>query len=162
MSVDAETFKQVFSNWATGVTIVTSRHGDRVMGMTVSAFNEVSLVPPLCLVCADKASNTNELIQRSRAFSVSILAEGQQELSNRFASKQEEHRRFDGLACADGRTGCPRIPGALAHLDCAVEQAVDAGDHWVYIARIEDAVLHAGVPLLYCRGRYHALQDGRA
>ncbi len=157
MAIDPELFKQVFTNWATGVTIVTSRHGDRVMGMTVSAFNEVSLRPPLCLVCADKASNTNELIQRSKVFTVSILAEGQQELSNRFANKQEEHRRFESLVCIDGRTGCPRIPGALAHLDCAVEQAIDAGDHWVYIARIEDAVINSGTPLLHVRGRYHQL-----
>lgn len=155
--VDAETFKQVFNQWAKGVTIVTSRHADRRMGMTVSAFSEVSLQPPLCLVCADKTSNTNELIQRSNVFTVSILAQGQQELSNRFANKKEEHRRFEGLECTDGRTGCPRIPGALVHLDCSVEQSIDAGDHWVYIARIEDAVVYPGSPLLYCNGRYHEL-----
>jgi flavin reductase (DIM6/NTAB) family NADH-FMN oxidoreductase RutF len=157
MAVDAETFKRVFSNWATGVTIVTSRLGDRAHGMTVSAFNEVSLAPPLCLVCADKTSNTNELIRVARVFTVNILAQGQEALSNRFASKKEEHRRFEGVDWKPGATGCPRIPGALVHVDCRVVQSVDAGDHWVYIARIEDAAVQEGQPLLYCRGSYHAL-----
>ena len=62
MSVSIEQLKDVFSRWATGVTIVTSRAGERIHGMTVSAFTEVSLDPPLVLVCADKGSNTHPVI----------------------------------------------------------------------------------------------------
>ena len=110
MAVDGETFRQVLGSWATGVTIVTSQHGDVRHGMTVSAFNEVSLDPPLVLVCADKSSNTMGVIEQSGAFSVSILARGQDELSNLFANKQKEAIRFNGLDCTLGVTGCPRIP----------------------------------------------------
>ncbi len=154
MPVDVESFKRVAASWATGVTIVTSRAGDRQQGMTVSAFSEVSLDPPLFLVCAEKTSITNELIAESRAFSVSILERGQEDLSNRFASKRDEHRRFEGLDCEDGATGCPRIPGALAWIDCSVTRAVDAGDHIVYLARAEDAGAVEGEPLLYFRQNY--------
>ncbi len=42
MAVDGETFKRVLRSWATGVTIVTSQHGDVRHGMTVSSFTEVS------------------------------------------------------------------------------------------------------------------------
>jgi flavin reductase (DIM6/NTAB) family NADH-FMN oxidoreductase RutF len=155
--VDAEGFKRVAASWATGVTIVTSRSGDRQQGMTVSAFSEVSLDPPLFLVCADKSSITNELIAESGVFSVSILARGQEDLSNRFASKREEHRRFEGLDCTDGATGCPRVPGALAWIDCSVTRAVDAGDHVIYLARAEDAAAVDGEPLLYFRQAYGGL-----
>ena len=157
MSVDADTFRAVFGSWTTGVTIVTSRHEERVQGMTVSAFSEVSLDPPLVLVCADKSTITNELIEGSGVFSVSVLAEDQEALSNRFASKKYEHERFVGLDCAEGRTGCPRIPGAIAWIDCRVSQSIDAGDHWIYVGRIEDAEATDRAPLLYCRGRYHKL-----
>lgn len=157
MGIDAESYKKLLSNWPSGVTIVTSRAGSRVQGMTVSAFNEVSLEPPLVLVCADKSTITNELIRASGAFSVSILAEEQHELSNRFASKKDEFRRFDGLACGDGVTGCPRIPGAIAWLDCRVQQTVDAGDHYLYIGEVEAGDLTERSPLLYFRSRYGKL-----
>ena len=62
MSVAPDDFKKALSCWATGVTIVTARAGDRVHGMTVSAFSEVSLDPPLVLVCVDKTSNTHLLV----------------------------------------------------------------------------------------------------
>jgi len=157
MAVEAEVFKQIAASWATGVTIVTSRAGDRQQGMTVSAFSEVSLSPPLFLVCADKTSITNELIAESGAFTVSILAHDQEELSNRFASKREEHRRFVGLDCTEGATGCPRIPGSLAWVDCLVTETVDAGDHFVYIGRAEEAGAIDGAPLVYYRQGYRAL-----
>jgi flavin reductase (DIM6/NTAB) family NADH-FMN oxidoreductase RutF len=152
--IDPELFKQVFASWPSGVTIVTSRDGERSQGMTVSAFTEVSLEPPLVLVCADKSTITNELIQASRAFSVSILAEDQQALSNKFASKKDEQRRFEGLDCALGATGCARIPGALAWMDCEVVQAVDAGDHYVYIGEIKAADVNDQGPLLHFRSSY--------
>ena len=56
MAVDVVELKQVLARRATGVAVVTARDGDVVHGMTVSAFTEVSLAPPLVLVCADKAS----------------------------------------------------------------------------------------------------------
>ena len=154
MAVDAETFKRVLGSWATGVTIVTSQDGALRHGMTVSAFNEVSLDPPLVLICADKTSNTQALIERTRTFSVSILSQGQDQLSRLFANKEREELRFDSLDCEIGATGCPRIPGALAWLDCSVQQAVEAGDHVVYIGRVEKAEVEDLGPLIHFRGEY--------
>lgn len=125
--------------------------------MTVSAFSSVSLDPPLVLVCADRSSDTHEVIRQGRVFSVSILAEGQEDLSNRFARAEDEHRRFEGLVCDDGATGCPRIPSAVAWLDCRVVQAIEAGDHVVYIGEVERAAREERRPLLYHGGRYHRL-----
>jgi flavin reductase (DIM6/NTAB) family NADH-FMN oxidoreductase RutF len=156
-ALSPDDFKQALARWASGVTIVTARHGADVHGMTVSAFSSVSLDPPLVLVCADKASNTNALIQRAGVFSVSVLAQGQEALSNKFASKKEEWRRFDGLACSDGVSGCPRIPGAAVALDCTVEQTVDAGDHFVYIGRVEAVAISDAPPLIHYRAAYRAL-----
>ena len=154
MSIDAEKFKKVLGSWATGVTIVTSQHGDLRHGMTVSAFNEVSLDPPLVLVSADKTSNTKGVIDQSGAFTVSILAADQDAVSNLFADKKREEIRFESLECAPGKTGCPRIPEALAWLDCSVTQSVDAGDHVVFIGRVEEAEFTDRDALLYFRGRY--------
>ena len=76
--------------------IVTTRDGDRIHGMTVTAYTEVSLEPPLVLVCADQSSNTHPVIAAGGVFALNLLADAQAELSNRFASKQDEDRRFEG------------------------------------------------------------------
>ena len=158
MPVDPEDFRRVLGSWASGVTIVTAHDGERQLGMTVSAFSSVSLEPPLVLVCADKGANTLALIEAAGAFTVNLLAQGQQELSELFADKAREFQRFDGLDCEVGATGCARISGALGYLDCRVVQAVDAGDHVVYIGRVEGAELSDGEPLVYCRGKYGRLK----
>ena len=159
MPVSADALKQVLSRWTTGVTIVTARAGDRIHGMTVSAFSEVSLEPPLVLVCADKTSNTHPLIAEGGVFAVNVLASDQVELSKRFASKKDEHRRFVGLELESGRTGAPLLAGTLAALDCTVVAAHDVGDHVIYVGRVEEARCSDGEPLLYYARGYHRLTD---
>jgi len=158
VTVDRDAFKRTLGSWPSGVTIVTSEHDGHRMGMTVSAFSSVSLDPPLVLVCADKASNTNKLIQASGAFTVNVLGREQSALSALFADKKREAIRFDGLDWKTGATGCPRIPGALAHIDCRVRDAVDAGDHFVYVGSVEASTIDAEQePLVYWRGFYQKL-----
>lgn len=160
MPVSPEEFKQVLGRWTTGVTIVTARSGDRVHGMTVSAFTEVSLDPPLVLVCADKSSNTLPVIEEGRVFAVNILARGQEALSNRFASKKDEWKRFEGLEVEHGPTGAPLIAGALAQLDCRVVHAHEHGDHVVYVGEVESARWSDAEPLLHSRGAYGRFAKG--
>jgi flavin reductase (DIM6/NTAB) family NADH-FMN oxidoreductase RutF len=156
-SVDADRFRAAMARWATGVTIVTARAGARIHGMTVSDFAGVSLDPPLVLVCADKSSHTHEVIAEGGCFAVNFLAAGQEALSNRFASKAHEWERFDGLACGEAATGAPLIPGALVALDCRVAAAHDAGDHVIYVGRVEAIAEGEGEPLVYYAGAYRAL-----
>ena len=73
MAIGPDEFKQALGHRAAGVTIVTTRAGERVHGMTVSAFAEVSLEPPLVLICADRSSNTLPLIQESVSAASSAL-----------------------------------------------------------------------------------------
>ena len=56
MPVTPEEFREALGRWASGVTIVTSRSGGRIHGMTVSAFASVSLDPPLVLFCPARTS----------------------------------------------------------------------------------------------------------
>jgi flavin reductase (DIM6/NTAB) family NADH-FMN oxidoreductase RutF len=157
LPVTPDEFRDALARWASGVTIVTSRLGDRVHGMTVSAFSSVSLDPPLVLVCADKASNTCAFIAESGVFAVSILASGQDDLSRRFAATQDEERRFEGVAVESAVTGSPLLPG-LASLDCTLVGTHDAGDHRIYVGRVEAVRRFGdGEPLLYYRGAYRTL-----
>lgn len=160
MSVSSDDLKKALSWWTTGVTVVTASASDRIHGMTVSAFSAVSLDPPLVLVCADKASLTHPVIAEGRVFAVNILARDQEELSQRFASKQDEHRRFEGLAYRTGKTGAPLLDDTVAALDCRVVAAHDAGDHVIYVGEVEEVQLSADrEPLLYQGGGYGAFRS---
>ncbi len=159
MSFSQAELKNVYARWATGVTIVTARVGDRIHGMTVSAFTEVSLEPPLVLVCIDKASNTQPVIAEGGVFAVNILARDQEALAKRFASDEDEDRRFLDLQCETGATGAPLLAGSVASLDCRLETAHEAGDHIIYVGRVVGLHLSDGDPLLFYNRNYCGLAE---
>jgi flavin reductase (DIM6/NTAB) family NADH-FMN oxidoreductase RutF len=158
VSVSIEVFRQAFRAWPSGVAIVTSAHEDALHGMTVSSLTSVSLNPPLLSVCCDLESKTLALIQKARKFAVTVLSEGQEALSSRFASVALEDVRFDGQSYHLGQAGCPLLDGGLAHLECSVFSIVRAGDHDVVIGSVESATSHEGAPLAYWSGSYRRLR----
>lgn len=157
MPVGRETFKRGLRHWASGVTIVTSRSGERIHGMTVSAFASVSLEPPLVLVCADEESDTHRVIQEGGVFAANVLAAGQEALSERFAIEGNEAQRFDGVDWKPGATGSPLLAGCLVSLECRVVGTHEAGDHVIHVGQVEEVHGGKGVPLVYYHGGYHAL-----
>ena len=160
MAVDVVELKQVLARRVSGVAVVTARDGDVVHGMTVSAFTEVSLVPPLVLVCAEKTSNTHPVIARGGVFALNVLACDQAALSDRFASKVDDERRFLGLDYETGVTGAPLLAGTVATLDCRVRAAHDAGDHVIYVGEVVDLRRSEREPLVYFVGAYRELSEG--
>jgi flavin reductase (DIM6/NTAB) family NADH-FMN oxidoreductase RutF len=156
MPIDAEAFRAALGQFASGVTIVTTRDARGVpLGLTVSSFCSVSLAPPLVLVCIDLRSDAHAGFRDTARFGVSILAEGQEELSELFAWGGAA--RFEAAQLVEGVTGVPLVAGTLARLECSVVSAHDEGDHRVYVGRVEHAQVDPGRPLVYHRGEYHRL-----
>jgi flavin reductase (DIM6/NTAB) family NADH-FMN oxidoreductase RutF len=154
VSVTPDDYRQCMSRWASGVTIVTSRAGDTIHGMTVSDFSGVSLDPPLVCVCADKSSNTLGVIRDGGCFAVNVLAAGQQALSNKFASKKDEFKRFEGLDFREGPSGAPLIGGCVSNIDCKLVAEHDAGDHVIFVGEVQQITSSELDPLLYFSGSY--------
>ena len=157
MPIDQDAFKEALRGWASGVTVVTSRAGDQVHGMTVSAFSSVSADPPLVLVCANRSSTTHGIIEEGGIFAVNILAEHQQEVSNLFASSKYEDSRLDRVRWSEGKTGAPLIDEARACIECEVASAHHEGSHTIYIGRVEAVHTTNAPPLLYYNGGYRSL-----
>jgi flavin reductase (DIM6/NTAB) family NADH-FMN oxidoreductase RutF len=156
MPVDPADFRRALCQFAAGVTVVTSRDAQgRSLGLTVTAFASVSLDPPLVLVCVDHRSEAHIGFRHAGLFGVSILAEGQAEVSRRFAVGGAA--KFKGLEMAKGSTGVPLIPGALAHLECRVSGTHVAGDHTIYVGEVLSAQARPGRPLLYHDRDYRRL-----
>ena len=157
MPVDPDPFRATLGRFASGVTIVTTRDGDgRDHGMTVSAFCSVSLDPPLVLACIGHEASMHGVALQADRFGVSILAAGQEQLARRFADQRSD--RFDGIGYSRGRLGLALLDEAIAHLECAVVDRRDAGDHSIVVGRVETAACHQGPPLLYFRGGYTQLE----
>lgn len=162
MAIDAVAFRKVLGQFASGVTVVTTTFEGTYLGMTASAFTSVSLDPPLILFCADKRARSGTMVGPAGFFAVNILAENQRELSDLFAGKGTDEERSEKLVQIGNRaeTGAPILNEALAWLDCRVEQAIDAGDHIVYIGLVvASSAREQGRPLLYWHGNYRRLDE---
>jgi flavin reductase (DIM6/NTAB) family NADH-FMN oxidoreductase RutF len=157
LPVDSNSFRQALAQFASGVTVVTTRDATGPLGLTVSAFCSVSLSPPLVLVSLDAGSEAHLGFRHSGLFGVSILAEGQDDVSRLFARAGRE--KFREIPLATGQRGLALVPGALAHIECEVRAAHPAGDHVLYVGEIVALAVRPGRPLLYNRGGYRRLAD---
>lgn len=141
LSASPDALRGALSEFATGVTIVTTASAEGVpIGLTVNSFNAVSLAPPLVLWSLDKSSRTMPAFNANDYFAVHILAADQASLALRFASRDQD--RFAGLSTTGGIGGVPLIGGALACLQCRVHQRIEAGDHIIFIGWV-DSLAHA-------------------
>lgn len=157
MAIDPDEFRAILGRFATGVTVVTARDADgRDHGMTASAFCSASLVPPLVVACIAREAEMHDILRRASHFGVSILAEGQEALSRRFAELPSG--RFDGIGYSRAESGVVLLDDALAHLECRRVDRYDAGDHAIYVGEVEWADCRQSRPLLYYRGGYAQLE----
>jgi 4-nitrophenol 2-monooxygenase / 4-nitrocatechol 4-monooxygenase, reductase component len=152
---DADRYRHVIGHFATGVTVITSRHDGTDHGATASAVASVSLEPPSLLVCLNRATATETAVRESSSFVVNILREDQGELAMRFAGRHGD--KFAGLDVGRSGTGDPILSGALAHLECRVRDAVTGGTHTVFIGDVRRAEASVGDPLAYFRGHFGRL-----
>jgi flavin reductase (DIM6/NTAB) family NADH-FMN oxidoreductase RutF len=142
--------------FATGVTVITTRTREQVHGMTANAFMSVSLEPPLVLISVDRRTRMCTLLHEGRHYGVSVLAESQSALSDRFAG-----RAGSGDGAAEPRfeivRDTPLVEGALAHFVARVVRSYWGGDHSLFLGRVEYARTGEGTPLLFHGGRYERL-----
>ena len=149
--VDREHMRHVMGHFASGVTIITTRHEEIDYGLTASAVCALSLDPPMLLICVNRASNTREAIAQSQVFAVNILRENQSEVAHQFASSNPQ--KFGDMHVWYGALGVPLLEDMLATIECRVTAEVTGGTHSVFLAEVEGAQTTEGMPLIYFRGR---------
>ena len=138
MAIEKDFFRQVMGQFATGVTVVTTRNNNTLSGLTVNAFCSVSLDPPLVLICVDHNSNTLPAIRESGTFVVNILTDQQEHLSRCFAtSSQERYEHFCHASYSTAATGSPVIDCVLAFIDARVVAEYPGGDHAIFLGQVE-------------------------
>jgi flavin reductase (DIM6/NTAB) family NADH-FMN oxidoreductase RutF len=151
---DTKLFRKALGRFATGVTVVTTQHEGNVHGMTANAFISVSLDPPLILVSVGNGSNMHRIMHGQGRYGVSVLAENQEIVSRHFAGRPAEELHVPFIT----RLGVPLLEGAVAYFVAQVVDAHPAGDHTLYIGRVEHFEASDGRPLLFHSGQYQQLR----
>src|SRR5207302_3431572 len=105
-------FRRTLGMFATGVTVITTRVGEQIHGMTANAFMSVSLQPPLILISVDRRARMNALLREGVRYGVSVLEERQSVLSDHFAGRAGEGPEPEFEFVHE----TPLVEGALAHL----------------------------------------------
>lgn len=127
----------------------------RPHGLTINSFTSVSLDPPLVLICIDHRAAILPPFREAPYFGLSILAEQQQDISHRFATRPDD--RFENVDWRQGHYPVPLINGALATLEARVDRVLDAGDHAIFLGEVLHVTVAEGEPLIYFQG-YQKLQ----
>ncbi len=159
MTADPEQLRSAMRQWATGVAIVTASHNGISHGMTVSSFTSVSLTPPQVLISLAQDTRTHALVRESKFFGVTLLAQGQQDKSDRFAGRiPDDQERLAGLETFSLETGVPLLKDGLANFDCRVIATFTSGTHTIFIGAVLAAQSHPEAdPLLYYNREYRRI-----
>lgn len=150
---DPKDLRRAFSTFATGVTIVTTQSAaGEPAGFTANSFASVSLEPPLVSVCPANGMRSFPAFAAATTFAINILAEDQQELAGRFASRGAD--KFAGTRWQPGHNGSPLLDGVVAWFECRTRERIPAGDHTILLGEILAYSYTDRTPLGFCGGAY--------
>jgi flavin reductase (DIM6/NTAB) family NADH-FMN oxidoreductase RutF len=151
---DSAHFRQALSQFATGVTVITTRLSDgSFRGLTASSFNSVSLDPPLVLWSLGARANSLPVFSGNSHYVINVLAAGQEELALRFSRRSVENP-FEGIDYELSRTGLPILKGVTAWFECHNRSRYPEGDHVIFVGEVEDCAVQPQPGLLFHGGRF--------
>jgi flavin reductase (DIM6/NTAB) family NADH-FMN oxidoreductase RutF/DNA-binding MarR family transcriptional regulator len=151
--------RNCLGEFTTGVTVITCNTlQEQPVGVTANSFSALSLEPPLVLWSLAKKSSSLALFNAHGYFAVNILSNEQQETAMAFSRPSAD--RFNGVDFKLGIHRLPLLDQSLAHFSCKVTQAIDQGDHVLFIGEVLEFVQlpnHGDVakrPLVFSRGKF--------
>ena len=151
---DTAHFRQALSQFATGVTVITTRLADgSFRGLTASSFNSVSLSPPLVLWSLGSVANSMPIFSGNSHYVINVLGAEQAELAQRFSRRTPNP--FDDVEYELSRTGQPILKGASAWFECHNRSRYPEGDHVIFVGEVEQCAFAAQPPLIFHNGKFN-------
>jgi flavin reductase (DIM6/NTAB) family NADH-FMN oxidoreductase RutF len=158
MSVDPLVFRAAMARLATGVTVLTTRRGDRHEVMTANAVTAVSLEPTLVLASIGAESRWLRAVRSCRRFAVNVLAAHHEDLA-RWCADHARHEQPEMIARHDvsvsPESGLLLFNDALVAAECRVHAEHLAGDHVLVLGEviaIDDRDVRAEPLVFFDRG----------
>lgn len=136
--VTGEAFRDAIARLPSGVSIIATAGPAGRAGFTATAVASVSDDPPTVLVCLNRKSPQNRLMQANAQFSVNLLPKDAVTLANIFAGRTGLHLadRFQHGDWTALSTGAPILGSAIMALDCRLVSHQDVGSHTVYFGQV--------------------------
>ena len=166
VSIDREAspgdFRKAMRQLTGGISVITAGRGRDISGMTVTSVSSLSVDPPALIVSINREASSWPLVKRYGFFGVSILTSEQTDIAERFAGKGglKGADRFTGAPWTTRASGVPLLDGALAAIDCEVEDIVERHSHAIVIGRVLDVEVSARTAALaYWQGQYVAIEQ---
>ncbi|MGH6641395.1 MAG: flavin reductase family protein [Bradyrhizobium sp.] len=158
--VSSNAFRGAMRQLTGGVSVITAGRGKDISGMTVTSVSSLSVDPPALIVSVNRGASSWPLLKRYGSFGVNILTSDQIDIAERFAGKDglKGAERFAGAEWTTRSSGVPLLVGALAAIDCEVEEIVERHSHAIVIGRVLDLQLSTRTAALaYWQGQYVAI-----
>jgi flavin reductase (DIM6/NTAB) family NADH-FMN oxidoreductase RutF len=153
---DTAHFRQALGQFATGVTIITTRLADGTFrGLTASSFNSVSLDPPLVLWSLSNGANSMPIFTGNSHYVINVLNAEQAHLAKRFATRGVDP--WEGVEYELSRTGQPIIQGVSAWFECHNRSRYPEGDHVIFVGEVEFCEFSPSPPLIFHSGQFAGL-----
>jgi flavin reductase (DIM6/NTAB) family NADH-FMN oxidoreductase RutF len=151
--LDARHFRDALSQFATGVTVITTKLDDgSFLGLTASSFNSVSLDPPLVLWSLAQRANSLPVFSGNSHYVINILSAQQTALADKFAQPSKD--RFAGVDYTLSSTGLPILSGVAAWFECHNRSRYPEGDHVIFVGEVERCDVLPQEPLIFHGGRF--------
>lgn len=152
---DQRLYRQALSQFATGVTIITTCLPDgSFLGLTANSFNSVSLDPPLVLWSLSNRAQSMPVFTKNSHYIINVLSAEQRALAEQFASRSED--RFSGVQFSLSATGLPILDGVSAWFECHNRSRYPEGDHVIFVGEVERCAVTPQAPLIFHDGQFLA------
>jgi len=138
--MDKKAKKKVLQMIPYGAYVVGTRMGDGADHLMFGTWlMQTSFKPPLVAFAFSEDSRTLANVRRSKAFTVSFLAEGMNELAERVLDGS-----FTKVKTARTPSDLPVVAGSAGWIECRLLESLEKGDHRIALAEVVDVGMGDG------------------
>ncbi|KAJ7566992.1 hypothetical protein O6H91_02G127500 [Diphasiastrum complanatum] len=142
-SVVASSVEQAVGRVVGSLCVLSAKSGDAESAMLASWVSQASFVPPGLTIAVAKDRAVESLVLPGGRFVLNVLGEGKtapvvKQLLKAFKPGES---RFGELQTIEADNGGRIIADAIAWMECIVATRLEAGDHWVIYATVDNGQL---------------------
>ena len=150
-------FREAMSRLGAAVHVITTAGPGGKTGATATAVCSVSDAPPTLLMCLNRRSQTNPVVQENGVFCVNTLGDGGAQIADIFSGRTgvQGTDRFATGEWTVLSTGSPVLASAVIAFDCRIIEVRAVASHNVFFGAVETVRLGpAGPALVYHERAY--------
>lgn len=132
---------------------------NKFAGLTVSSFESISIEPIITLISIDKLSESLSVFKNSIGWTVSLLNEEQENISNFFSNRDvSQKERFSREYPISKFLKIPYIENCIGYVECIYYKHLPMGDHVIFFGKVVNVeILNENKPIVYYHRSYRKL-----